>query len=131
MNETTEINIEFPFDDGGSVSGFVSVTSLGNNLYRLEETPFAEYATFRDVIEVEKVGDSNFVFKRVAEKSQYKCHEWVFSKSLVESEEFKKVLKRVGDEGGHWEIIFGGMVFIHLPIDSNLDITHEIQNMAA
>lgn len=131
MNNKTEINIEFPFDSGGSVSGCVSVTPLGDDLYKLEETPLVDYAAFGDVIEVEEIDNGCFVFKRIAEKSKYKCHELVLAKSLIESENFEKIVKRVEKEGGQWEIIFGGMVLINLPLDSCFDVAQEIQNMKA
>lgn len=133
-NDVVAIDLEFPCADGGSLSGSVSVTPFGPNLYRLEETPFASFveeAGFGDVIEVAANTRGTLVFQRVVQRSNYKSSEWVFSRAVVESERFQHLLEKVEGAGGQWERVFGGIVFIHIPHGSNFDVTGDIQQLDA
>jgi Domain of unknown function (DUF4265) len=105
------------------------VTLIRESLYRLETTPFIEDVSYGDVIEVEKQQDNTYLFKRIVEKGNFKTHSWVMSSAIIESEPFKELLNKVLQSGGMWENVFGGVVMIHLPHNSDFDVAKAIDDL--
>jgi len=119
MEESQEVRLSF---EEGSVSTEY-VTPLGKNLYRLEMTPVLVEVevSFGDIIEAGMQPDGVLRFCRVAERSQWRHWDWLLSKDTIESAPFMAFLQAIEEHGGFWERVFGGVLFVHLPPDSDFD----------
>ena len=117
------------FGDGGSEGLFV--TSLGNNLYRLEETSFFGEARYRDIIEAEKQPDGSLQFVRVVTPSELKTSAFILSKELIESPGFSAFLEKAMAVGGNWERRFVGFLILHLPADQESPLLLEFNTLVS
>jgi len=50
-------------------------------------------------------------------------------KNIIESQEFENLKKDVENEGGDWEIVFGGIFIVHLPKESSYDVHKNLQKV--
>ena len=92
------------------------ITRLGGSLYRLDRVPLGvEAAAYLDVIEAEPGEDGRLRFIRVVEPSGWRTHELVVQQHMIEGERADSLLQEVKRLGGHWEIVFGGMLIVCLP----------------
>ncbi len=105
------------------------MTPLGKRLYRLEETEvfLEEPLYFHDVIEAKRKLWGGLEFRKLVKRSGLEVCDFILPLTLPASEEFQALLRRVKDEGGTCEIMFGGVLFTHLPPGSVLDIKKEIR----
>jgi hypothetical protein len=108
-----DTNIEFP-SEGTTVSA--TVEALGGKRYRLRSAALlVESASFMDVIEADEAADGNLTFQRVVERSGWQVFDFMVSREFVASGKLEPILARAVDLGGHWERVFGGMLFICVP----------------
>jgi len=105
--------VHLTFQDGSSER--LLVTPLGPNLYRLEESSALGEASYHDIVETEPQTDGTLRFIRVATPSGLKTVSWILSKVKIESPAMSALLDKVISVGGFWEIIFGGVLLVHLP----------------
>jgi Domain of unknown function (DUF4265) len=106
------------------------VSSLGENRYRLEESPLlTESAFYGDIIEAERQADGSLLFTQVLERSGMKNYDYILPRSIFESDEFEKLLERIDEAGGHWTQAFSGVLLVSLPKESVLDIPQEIKKL--
>ncbi|WP_321473913.1 hypothetical protein [uncultured Paludibaculum sp.] len=89
---------------------------LGPNLYRLEESSMLSDARYHDVIEVERQPNGVLRLVRVVTPSGLKTTTWILQQTVFESERIKLLLDKVVSGGGAWEITFGGVLMVHLPL---------------
>jgi hypothetical protein len=107
------IAIEFP-DDG--VTANIAVTQVGGRLFRLDSVPLlVESASFRDVIEADRLDEATLRFCTVVKASKWNVYDFFLLKERLESAEVQGVLKRVIDSGGYWEQFLGGCLYVCLP----------------
>jgi len=66
--------------------------------------------------------------KKIYAESEYSLEVIALPMSLNETE-MRIVGKMIIDEGGYWEVIFGGMAYINLPKDSKLNIIDELNKL--
>ena len=119
------VSIDFP-DDG--VTSHVTVTQLADRHYRIETVPLmVESATYRDVIEAERLDEGTFRFIKVVEKSNWHVFEFFLLKERLEAPELLAALQRVEKEGGHSEQFLGGCLVVCLPPDCGWDPTPQIE----
>lgn len=127
MNEPAKIEVEIWIEKGKSES--LLVTPLGSNFYRLEESTLMEKAHFQDAIEAVTREDGSLEFLAVKEHSTLQPYSFLLSKQVIESGLLKLLLDNVKARNGFWEILFGSLLFIYLPEDSDLDPDSEINKV--
>jgi hypothetical protein len=126
--------IYFPDDESISLE---EVTPIGPNLYRFERTPIPpmleerETLYYGDIIEATTSEDNTLHFQRLVERSGLQVIHWGLAKETVESPEFAQFCEEVMSTGGMWERMMGGLVFIHLPQDSELQVDTRIREVIA
>ena len=129
--ETTDIRM---YDPDSKSTGTYEVVKISECRYKLANNdPFNESLSYGTIIEVEtekieKDGESKFVFKNVHRKSEFTSECIGLPIDLKESE-MRVVGQMIIDEGGFWEVIFGGMGFINLPKNSNLNVSEELNKL--
>lgn len=105
--------IVFPAE---SITVSLPITWLGGSLYRLDRVPLGvKAAAYLDVIEAEPGPDERLRFVRVVEPSGWRTHELVVPQHMIEGEWADTLLQEVEALGGHWEIVFGGLLIVCLP----------------
>ncbi len=115
------------FDNGDSED--VTVTPLGSDLYRLEESSFWGEIRYLDVIRATVRDDGSLLFKEVVKPSELATESWVLSKEIMASGELRAVLDRVIALGGNWEQAFGGVLMVHVPKQSMEMIAAQIKSL--
>ena len=118
------ICIDLTFDD--VTVGNVPVTWVGEDLFRLEGSPFVEDAFYQDVIQVEKVSDDSYIFQKVVKPSGRKNYCYLLHKAIHESPGFEELLKRIEDHNGYWEQACGGILVVSLAPESGFNLPKEI-----
>lgn len=103
------------------------VTSVGPNLYRLEESSLFGEVQYHDVIEAETVSDGSLQLLRIATPSGLKTASWVLPERAFDSPILAALLNRVMTIGGNWERTFGGMLMLHLPSAEESSIINEMK----
>lgn len=114
----------------------VYVQPVGPGLFRLEHTPIWANREdnplyLGDVVELAPQSDGTYEFVRVAERAPLRHLDWVVPRRFVESEEYQRFGAAVEAAGGRWEGIFGGLLFVHLPLDSTFDADAELGHRIA
>lgn len=89
--------------------------------------PFYEELSYGTIIEVEpnEMEEGVLKFKKVYKKSEYSLEVIGLPGQLNESE-LRSVGQMILDEGGFWEVIFGGMGYVNLPKNSTLNVIEEL-----
>jgi len=120
-----QIQVEFP-DDG--MTATLAVTQVGDRQFRLESVPMMiDSASFRDVIEADRLDETTLRFVKVVEPSGWKVFEFYLLKERLESQEMRELLQRVKSTGGHWEQFLGGCLCICLPPGDRWDPTEAVE----
>lgn len=118
--------VEFP---AARVTVSVPLTRVGDCLYRLDGVPvFAKSAAFGDVIEAEPSEGGRLRFVRVAEPGGWRTYEYVLPAFKLDGEWAQSLLAELAARGGHWERVFGGLLFVCVPPDSDLDPTPWVES---
>jgi hypothetical protein len=112
--------------DSSNCSETLGLTPLSDGLYRVEDSSVLdESIRYGDVISATPVGELELRFLEVTQKSSFRTACCAISKKYAESPDLPILLEKVQDAGGVWERIFGGLLLVHLPQDSSLDVQHE------
>ena len=109
------------------------VIKVAENRYRLASNdPFSETLIYGTIIEVlpEKNEEDTFVFKKVCAVSEYNLEVIGLPMALNETE-MRVVGQMIIDEGGYWEVLFGGMGYVNLPKHSKLNVIEELNKLIA
>lgn len=112
-------------------TGTYDVVRVSDNQYKLTNNdPFNEILTYGTIIEVEpkKNDDGAFVFKEISVESDYSLQVIGLPMELSESE-LRIVGQMIVDDGGFWEVIFGGMGYVNLRNNSSLDVIDELNKL--
>ena len=119
FNNAGDVVVKFP-DERLCVS--LPVTCVGTNLYRLDAVPYlSESAAYADIIEAAPAEDGSLRFVRVVQPSGWSTHSFILAREAIEGEAVQAVLREVLENGGYWEAMFGGCLFICLPPGSTFD----------
>lgn len=128
-----EIDIRMYIPDE-SATGSYAVIQLSEFTYKLTNNdPFNETLSYGTIIEVEpqiKEDDDEKVYtlKSVLKESDFSINVIGLPSELNEKE-LRVVGKMITDEGGFWEVIFGGMGYVNLPKHSRLDVIEELNKL--
>ena len=100
----------------------VAAEQVTDDTYKLLETPALScrinYGTTIKVQPDEK-GDLEMV--KVVRASDYKTRRFILP-SLSKTELMEKLGNPIREAGGLWEVVFGGIIFIHMPRGSQFDL---------
>ncbi|PCJ35646.1 MAG: hypothetical protein COA99_13715 [Moraxellaceae bacterium] len=130
MDEETIIDIKMYVPEEAS-TGTYQVIKVSEHRYKLTNNdPFSEILTYGTTIEVlpEKKDNGALVFKKVYAESDYNLVVINLPISLNETE-MRVVGQMIIDEGGYWEVIFGGMGYVNLPKTSTLNVITELNKL--
>ncbi len=114
-----------------SSTGTYKVIKVSKNRYKLTNNdPFSETLIYGTIIEVlpEKKDGDTFVFKDVYAKSEFNLEVIGLPISLNETE-WRVIGQMIINEGGYWEVIFGGMGYVNLPKTSKLNVNNEFDKL--
>ena len=126
FDSETATSVEFP-DERTTTT--LELALIGPRLFRIESVPFmVEAACFGDVIEADPITDGNLRFVRIAERGGWRTYDFLIPAELIESEHITAIQGRALSLGGHWERVFGGILFLCLPPTSDYDPTEDIQS---
>jgi len=116
-----EFKITYPKEE---MISHLLMTPLGKRLYRLEETEvfLEEPLYFGDVIETRRKFWGGLEFRRLVKRSGLEVCDFILPLELAASQELQPLLHRIKEEGGTWEMMFGGVLITHLPPKSRLDL---------
>jgi hypothetical protein len=121
------LELHICFDERGSDIEVLDVTQVDVDMYRIEETPiFNPGISMGDIIRVREERGV-YYYQETVRKSNLKRHAWLLTQKAACSPEINTFKGRVTGSGGYWEQIFGGLVVIHIPMNSALDAQAEME----
>lgn len=127
MSEPSGLHI--CFDEQGREIEILDVTPMDTDKYRIEETPiFNPGITMGDIIRV-KEDKGIYYYQETVQKSPFKRYAWLLSKEAVNSPEIEALKQRITRGDGKWEQIFGGLLVIHIPKDTMMNIDVEMNRI--
>jgi hypothetical protein len=91
--------------------------------------PSVEAAAFGDIGELAPSENGSLRFVRVAEQAGWRTFGYILSSSKIDSDSGQSLLKELEEKGEHWEQVFGGLLFICIPPDLDLDPTPWVEVM--
>jgi hypothetical protein len=122
-----ETSVEFPDEQ---VTVTLELAQVGPRLFRIGSVPImVEAASFGDIIEAESCADVGLRFVRVAEAGGWRTYDFMLPADLIGSQHIAAIQDRVLSLGGHWERVFGGVLFLCLPPTTDYDPTEDIQRV--
>jgi|SRR5262245_3344629 len=128
MGDILEFKVTFEAD-GVTINNML-LTRVDHNLYSVEETPvIVDCVSYKDIIEADLQPDGSLMFRRVVKESEMQTYDFVLARKVIDSADFTSLLDRITEAEGHWEIVFGGWVLIHLPSGCKLDPGQEIEDI--
>jgi len=115
--ELAKVEMRFEDDEGNVEVETPWVTPLGNNRYRLENSPFYAYnVSWEDIIEAVKEEADGFpIFTKVLEKSGNRTVRVIFDPPVEEENESQKVLNGLVELGCSYEGANRSYVVINIP----------------
>jgi hypothetical protein len=138
MPESPTVHFEFKrtgarfrlvYENGDSEQ--LALTSVGPDLYRMDESSFAGNAVYRDVIRTRVMADGALLFVEIAEHSTLTTQSFILSAETLPTERIQSILNRVMEAGGMWEQAFGGVLIVHTPAGVAESIGREITHNAS
>lgn len=70
-----------------------------------------------------------YYYVETIQKSDYIRYSWLLSKEISESIEIEQFKNRILHLKGKWEQIFGGVLVVNLPLDTEYDVNEEINRL--
>lgn len=126
--EITQIRMRVPEDRS---TGTYDVIKIDDTLYQLANNdPFSETLTYGTIIEVQpkKDDEGNIEFKKIYQESDYTL-EVIGLPMELDKSELLIIGQKITDEGGFWEVIFGGLGYVNLPRGSKLNVAGELHKL--
>ena len=121
------VPVEFPEEH---TTATLLEAPLGERMFRIESVPvmLEEHVSYGDTIEADATLDGGLRFIRVTKRGGWRTYDFLLSSDLVESDHIVTIQNRVLSHGGHWERVFGGLLFLCLPPTTDYDPTEDICN---
>lgn len=119
--------VEFPDEE---VTMSLPVSRVSSQTFRIEAVPFlTESVQFRDVVRAEQTAPNALRVLEVVERANWKTFELILPKNLADSSQIATLRQRVETQGGYWEQVFGGCLFICMPPQSQFDPFVELNSI--
>jgi hypothetical protein len=107
--------------DGGSET--VDAEQVDNDVFKLIENPIMHCRiNYGTLVKAHTDANGDLVLSKIVRASNFKTRQFFLSASLTETELRTKIGQPVLDAGGMWEVVFGGICFVHIPKDSGFDL---------
>ena len=106
----------------------LNVAPFATRQFRLLDTPLlsSEAVNAGDVIEAELLPDGTYRFLRIVERAPMRHYSWVVPQGWSESPGREAFMAKVEGAGGRWEHLLGGLLYVHIPVDSTFDPEAEL-----
>ncbi|WP_460552285.1 hypothetical protein [Ferruginibacter profundus] len=105
------------------VSETIAAEFLEYGTYRIIENPvFSFQINYGTIIDAVTDAKGELVFTQIVRASDFKTRKFLLSTSLTEAALRAKLGQLVLDAGGMWEVVFGGICFVHIPENSAFDL---------
>ena len=113
--------IKIVSQDGGSET--VAAEQIGTDLYKLLENPILScrinYGTTIKATANEK---GELTLSKIVRLSEFKTRQFLLSASFTESEIREKIGNPIINVRGFWEVVMGGIAYVHIPRTSDFDL---------
>ena len=137
MDDSIPVSIEFTGENATSVefpeeqvTVTLELTRVGPRLFRIVSVPImVKAASFGDVIEADSSASGGLRFVRIAERGGWRTYDFMLPAEMIESAHITTIQDRVISFGGHWERVFGGVLFFCLPPTTDYDPTEDMQRV--
>ena len=121
LNEDSENFVKVKFVEGDDVETLWAV-AVGNNLFRLDNSPFYAYqVSWQDIIEATELGDGFYNFVRVTEKSGNRTVRVIFLKFTGNDAKGKRILNDIKNLGCSYEGMNAKLISINIPSDIDFE----------
>ena len=121
MNEQPEKFVKVKFVDGDNIETLWAV-ELGNNLFRLDNSPFFAYdVSWQDIIEAIGEAEDFYEFVRVAEKSGNRTVRIIFENFSGKDEQGKQILSDITNLGCSYEGANSKFISVTIPSTVNFE----------
>jgi len=113
--------VKINISDGGSET--VVAEQTGADTFKLLENPvFSCKINYGTIVRALPDKNGELILSKIIRASDFKTRQFFLSDSLNESELRIKIGQPIIDAGGTWEVVFGGISFIHIPKNSSFDL---------
>jgi hypothetical protein len=120
-NEQTEHFVKIKFVDGDDIETLWAV-ALGNNLFRLDNSPFYAYdVSWQDIIEATEEAEDFYEFVHVVEKSGNRTLRIIFQNFSGNDEQGKQILSDITNLGCSYEGANSKLISITIPSTVNFE----------
>lgn len=110
-------------DPQGSGSETLAAEQITADTFKLLENPILNCRiNYGTTVRVTEDANGELVMSKIISASDYMTRRFMLSNSLNETELRTKIGKPILDAGGMWEVVFGGIAFVHIPKDSTFNI---------
>ncbi len=114
-SEQTENFVKVKFVEGEDIETLWAV-ALGNNLFRLDNSPFYVYGvSWLDIIEAREIAEGFYEFVRVVEKSGNRTVRIIFQQFTGNDEQGKQILSDITNLGCSYEGANSKFIVITIP----------------
>ena len=104
---------------------------ISSAMYRLRGSSGFGEVYYGDVIEVVQGTKGENRFSRVVSRSGLQVNVFVLPQSAFASANWESFQHLVTAQGGIWERAYGGVLFVHMPPGSTLDVSDEVKSLTA
>ena len=119
--EQTEKYVKVKFVDGENIETLWAI-ALGNNLFRLDNSPFYAYdVSWQDIVEATEEAEDFYEFARVAERSGNRTVRIIFQNFTGKDEQGKQILSDLENLGCSYEGANSKFISINIPSTTNLE----------
>ena len=120
-NEHTEHFVKVKLVDDDDIETLWAV-ALGNNLFRLDNSPFYTYGiSWQDIVEATEEAEDFYEFVRIVEKSGNRTVRIIFQNFTGNDEQGKRILKDLENLGCSFEGINSKLISINIPSTVDFD----------
>ncbi|BCG58857.1 DUF4265 domain-containing protein [Paenibacillus sp. URB8-2] len=124
------MEVQLCFDEAGREIEILEVTRIGENEYRIEETPvFRPDLSLGDIIKVKEERGVCYYVETIR-KSDYRKVVRLLSREAARSLELAAFRERVLNRNGKWETVFGGLLIVHIPREADKTLETELEAIA-
>lgn len=129
MNEEEIIEIRMHVPEEASTGDYEVIEVSENKYMMAHNDPFSEVLTYGTIFSVlPEKKEGVFVFKEVDTESEFSI-DVMFLPPFLNETELRVVGQMILDEGGYWEVLFGGMGYVNLPKSSKLNVFEEVSKL--
>ena len=123
MENPVIVKIKLTDPDGsGSETIYAEKVSV-DSFMLLENSILSCKLNYGTIIQAIPNKDGDLCMTKILKASSFRTRKFLLSQILSQPE-LETKFKQIIDTGGLWEIVMGGILFIHLPTDSSFDLNN-------